>query len=237
MSAISRNNKKILKMLNKKSNKDKINRLGKMKFWTEKHNEDKSCCFQCKIGWTLHPNTNNEYVLTPDQIELVTKILSKLTNEEINESNRLKNYEFTINNGVGMDVKEIILRLTLYLMCNRYAEKMVAFVSLANFKSAQETIKKFKTIVPDWMIKKSTIKNISLVNGSYIKAFSSNPNALRGFSGIGLIIINEVTHRQMSNNAPFRNTIIPISWTDRIILSALNNYDNEFLNLVSVEKI
>jgi len=176
------------------------------------------------IGLPIHPHRNIPLKLTPAQMSIY-------------DSMRPGPNLITVNKGRQIGITEAVLRILLYLAITKHPGKLFPLVmgtnstsGMRNWERLYAMIKKIPNYVDE--IKQGYIK---LTNGAEIQAFPANVNAVRGWSKLGGILLDESAFWGLVDDLPVLNTILPIAKTNQADLFSIStpNGTNNFHYLLS----
>ncbi len=153
-----------------------------------------------------HPTTLQPMQYMSHQIQFVNYLT---------KDNRQK--KIHVNKSRQTGFTEIVLRTIQYLSFNKYARGKIMIISCTREKTSKKIMQRFKLLfenIPQY-IKSSNDLVTELTNDTIIEALPSNSEAIRGYTKIKCVFIDEAAHFEMVDDSAVIDAIRPIIMTNK----------------------
>ena len=185
--------------------------------------------FNNLIGLPKHPFTSHPMPMMPYQEEFLNLIP------------RDRNRIFHINKSRQIGMTELVLRVIAYHSFFKYKGGRVLIIAGTRVGTAAKMMARLKQLFWNisWAVSENHNKlSLKLANGTEIEALPSNSDAIRGYTQVRAIFVDEAAHFDLTDDSVVMDAIRPIVFTNRadlFLVSTPNGRRGFFYDIASSE--
>jgi len=179
----------------------------KLEFYCQ-DKKSKNCCFTHKVNLPSHPVTNQAMSLMDYQSQFYY------------DTHHSKNHKFHVNKSRQMGFTELILRILQYDAYGIHKGGKIIIMAGTASRTTRDIMNRLYELFHNirHTVKKHDNYSIELTNGTTFLGLPANKDAIRGFTKIDAILLDESSSWDLENDQPVLNAVLPIVQTNQSML-------------------